>query len=262
MTDLSLNLAHPAPPTLLLGEPAQLSASELWLITLGAPLAVQRGDRLNQLHTGQSDEIISKAMAEYWDVGSRSDFTTTASWLIEAGQRSHYFSIWRAMCQVEERRHKPAGILHFFGAAHAEAKETGNAARALATRLGLDSDELFLQLRNSGDWIGDILERQTLHAKRVKGFAAWDAVRLITLCRWAVQLGLIAPEEFAGFASGLNHEVRICYNNWRDFSSAYVVAGLVDNYSADRSHTLRHIHKLLNKELSSPFQSIHFQTIL
>lgn len=58
----------------------------------------------------------------------------------------------------------------------------------------------------------------------LRSLVAWDAVRLVNLSRWALQLGWINRAAFVHHAGRLSQPVREAYGTWSEVSAAYVVA--------------------------------------
>jgi hypothetical protein len=94
---------------------------------------------------------------------------------------------------------------------------------------------------------------------QIANLVAWDAVRLVSLSRWAVQLGFIERAEFARFAGGLKQQVQQAYADWSQVSAAYIAGGLIWRYSSEREEHLLRTNRLLLSDARSPYRSTAFR---
>ncbi|MBD3993017.1 DUF1266 domain-containing protein, partial [Xanthomonas citri pv. citri] len=86
--------------------------------------------------------------------------------------------------------------------------------RELAAQSGKPMAELGQLMSGSQSWVDALRKHFKVSPNQISDLVAWDAVRLASLSRWAVQLGYIERAEFAGFAGGLATQVREAYTDW------------------------------------------------
>jgi hypothetical protein len=128
----------------------------------------------------------------------------------------------------------------------------------LAARSGKSTQELAALMMGSPSWVEALRKHFHVSQAEVPSLVAWDAVRLASLSRWAVQLGYIERAEFAGFAGGLARQVREAYSSWSQVSAAYIAGGLIWKYSDAREEHLLRTNRMLLNEARSPYRSVPF----
>jgi hypothetical protein len=131
--------------------------------------------------------------------------------------------------------------------------------RALWAESGRSVSELSQLMMGSQDWVNALRKHFNVSPPQLSNLVAWDAVRLASLSRWAVQLGFIGREEFASFASALNSQVREAYADWSQVSAAYIAAGLIWRYSDAREEHLLRTNRMLLSDARSPYRSVPFR---
>jgi hypothetical protein len=131
--------------------------------------------------------------------------------------------------------------------------------RALSAESGRPVSELSQMTVASQSWVNALRKRFNVSPPQISDLVAWDAVRLASLSRWAVQLGFIGREEFASFASALNSQVREAYADWSQVSAAYIAAGLIWRYSDAREEHLLRTNRMLLNDARSPYRSVPFR---
>lgn len=236
-------------------------ATQRWLVTLSAPLSAFNGDWIDDIPTGKEDEIIREGVREMWDVHDRGSFEATARWLTETGHRAGYDQVWRAMLAIDAaRRDTPTfmrALLSMTFPAYYQMKVSrGLDFAALAESTGKTVQELNLALGGADDLLDDLKNDLGVPPEQITSLLAWDAVRLASLTRWAVQLGYIGVDEFTQFAGGLAQQVRATYTGWPQLSAAYVAAGFIWNPSESRRENLTRTNRLLLKEAKSPYRQV------
>jgi hypothetical protein len=130
--------------------------------------------------------------------------------------------------------------------------------RELAAQSGKSTQELAALMMGSPSWVEALRKHFHVSQAEVPSLVAWDAVRLASLSRWAVQLGYIERAEFAGFAGGLTRQVREAYSSWSQVSAAYIAGGLIWKYSDAREEHLLRTNRMLLNEARSPYRSVPF----
>lgn len=241
-----------------------LPSETQWLVTLTAPLSAFNGDYLDALATGKEDDELRAAVAEVWNVRDRKSFEETARWLAGEGQRLAYLSTWRAIAAVDAATQSTPAVLRLVMDAWFPAFFQVKARKSLDYRaLALDTDrsvpEIAALVTASPSWVGALRKHFDVSPSQIVDLVAWDAVRLASLSRWAVQLGFIQPEEFAGFAGALTLQVRAAYSDWTQLSAAYIAGGLIWRHSEAREENLLRTNRLLLSDARSPYRSAAFR---
>jgi hypothetical protein len=242
-------------------EQPEVLPGEAWLLALGAPLAAFNGSIVNALGDEKDDlERVRSGVQQMWGIEDREGFIATAQWLVDEGQRTKYFAIWIAMQKMDAVRRGANKLLRLLMPAIVEvqAHQRGDAA-GLAALTGLERKDVASKLVSSQHWVPDIDKSLRMETAAIRSFVAWDAVRLVNVTRWALQLGWIKREEFASYADGLSGAVREAYANWNEVAATYVLAGLVWNWSEAREEGLIRAYRLLGSDARSPHKLIAFR---
>ena len=238
--------------------------AERWLINLSAPLSAFNGDWLDDVHTGKDDEHIREGVQSMWNVRDRASFEETARWLTQEGHRGAYEPIWRAILSIDEVRRNTPGYLRALFSMTFPAYYQMKVSRQLDYELLSEASDKSIEeinntLLSSDDLLSDLRDDLGVPPEQIKSLLAWDAVRLASLSRWAVQLGYIRPEEFARYAGGLTTQLRQTYGSWAQLSAAYVAAGFIWNPSESRRENLTRTNRMLLKEGKSPYRKVAWQ---
>jgi hypothetical protein len=246
------------------GTEETLTAEEQWLVTLSAPLSAFNGDHVNALATGKDDEVLRAGISEVWNVHDRESFEQTARWLTEEGQRSSYLSTWQAVAAIDAATQSTPAVLRlimdaWFPAFFQIKARKSLDYRALSAESGRPVSELSQMTVASQSWVHALRKHFNVSPPQISDLVAWDAVRLASLSRWAVQLGFIGREEFTSFASALNAQVREAYADWSQVSAAYIAAGLIWRYSGAREEHLLRTNRMLLNDARSPYRSVPFR---
>ncbi|KIQ36301.1 hypothetical protein RT97_02540 [Variovorax paradoxus] len=241
-----------------------LAAEEQWLVTLSAPLSAFNGDYVNAVATGKDDDALREGITEVWNVHDRDSFEQTAHWLAQEGQRSTYLSTWRAIAAIDEATQSTPAVLRlvmdaWFPAFFQIKARKSLDYRALAAESGRTVTDLTQLTAGSQSWVNDLRKHFKVSPPQITNLVAWDAVRLASLSRWAVQLGFIERAEFAVFAGALNAQVRQAYADWSQVSAAYIAAGLIWRYSDAREEHLLRTNRMLLNDARSPYRSVPFR---
>lgn len=241
-----------------------LTVEERWLVALSAPLSAFNGDYVNVVATGKDAETLREGIAEVWNVDDRQSFEQRARWLADEGQRSSYLSTWRAIAAVDAATQNTPTVVRlvmdaWFPAFFQIKARKSLDYRALSSESGRPVSELTQLVMRSQSWVGDLRKHIAASPTQISDLVAWDAVRLASLSRWAVQLGFIEREEFASFAGALSSRVRAAYTDWSQVSAAYIAAGLIWRYSDAREEHLLRTNRMLLEDARSPYLSIPFR---
>jgi len=236
-------------------------ATQRWLVTLSAPLSAFNGDWIDDIATGKEDEVLREGVESMWDVRDRASFEETARWLTQQGHRAGYEPVWRAMLSIDEIRRNTPGVMRAVLSMTFPAYYQLKASRqtnyeALVQASGKTTEEVTQALTESGDLLDDVKNDLSVPPESIASLLAWDAVRLASLSRWAVQLGYIGEEEFTRFAGGLTQQLRDTYTGWPQVSAAYVIAGFIWNPSESRRENLTRTNRMLLKESKSPYRQV------
>lgn len=237
---------------------------EAWLVTLSAPLCAFNGDHVNSVATGKDDDDLREGIAQVWGVHDRASFEEKARWLIEEGQREAYGPVWRAIAAVDDavQTTNPLVRLLAEGAFPAFFQIKARKSldyKALAAQSGLSLSEVAQVVMQSRSWVDALRKHFKVQPSQIASLVAWDAVRLVSLSRWAVQMGFIDRAEFAGFAGGLKQQVQQAYSEWPQVSAAYIAGGLIWRYSDEREEHLLRTNRLLLKDARSPYRTTAFR---
>lgn len=240
-----------------------LSGEEQWLVTLSAPLSAFNGDYVNAVLTGKDNDVLREGIADVWSVNDRASFEQTARWLVEEGQRSAYAPLWKAVAAIDTATQDTPMVLRmvmdaFFPSFFQIKARKSLDYRALAAQSGKSTQELAALMIGSPSWVEALRKHFHVSQAEVPSLVAWDAVRLASLSRWAVQLGYIERAEFAGFAGGLTRQVCEAYSSWSQVSAAYIAGGLIWKYSDAREEHLLRTNRMLLSEARSPYRSVAF----
>jgi len=240
-----------------------LSGDEQWLVTLSAPLSAFNGDYVNAVLTGKDNDVLREGIADVWSVNDRASFEQTARWLTEEGQRSAYAPLWKAVAAIDTATQDTPMVLRmvmdaFFPSFFQIKARKSLDYRELAAQSGKSTQELAALMMGSSSWVEALRKHFHVSQAEVPSLVAWDAVRLASLSRWAVQLGYIERAEFAGFAGGLTRQVREAYSSWSQVSAAYIAGGLIWKYSDAREEHLLRTNRMLLSEARSPYRSVPF----
>lgn len=242
----------------------QLTPEEQWLVTLSAPLSAFNGDYVNAVATGKDDDDLLDGIASVWGVHDRTTFEVAALRLAETGQRSAYLSSWRAIGAIDTAVQTTPALLRmvadaFFPAFFQIKARKGLDYRALSSNSGRSVSEISQLMTGSQSWVQDLRKHFHVSPSDISSLVAWDAVRLASLTRWAVQLGFIDRSEFTRFAGALAQEVRGAYSGWPQVSAAYIAAGLIWQSSEAREENLLRTNRLLLSDARSPCRSVPFR---
>jgi hypothetical protein len=241
-----------------------LAAQETWLVTLSAPLSAFNGDHVDAVLTGKDDDTLRDGIAQVWNVHDRESFEQTARWLAEEGQRSTYLSSWRAIGAIDAATQSTPAPLRLIMDAwfpsffQIKARKSLD-YRALASETERSVADLTQLMSGSPSWVNALRKHFKVSPPQISSLVAWDAVRLASLSRWAVQLGFIERGEFAGFAGALTSQVREAYADWSQVSAAYIAGGLIWRYSDAREEHLLRTNRLLLSDARSPYRSVPFR---
>lgn len=241
--------------------PEPLMAEEQWLVTLSAPLSAFNGDYVDAVATGKDADTLGEGVAGMWNVHDRASFEEVAAWLAREGQRNAYAPVWQGMRAIDAAAQGTHPVLRMvfdsifpgYYQLRARPQLDMKALAASAERPVNDLAQLFFHCR---EWMSDLAKRFQSPASSLTSLVAWDAVRLASLSRWAVQLGYIERAEFARFAGVLGAEVRQAYSGWPQLSAAYIVGGLIWNGSESRRDHLVRTNRLLLSDARSPYRSV------
>jgi hypothetical protein len=236
------------------------TAEEAWLVTLSAPLSAFNGDYVNSVPTGKDDDELREGIAQVWGVHDRASFEEKARWLVQEGQRTVYASVWQAIAAVDDAVQTTHPLLRalvdtsFPAFFQIKARKSLD-YKALAAQSGHSFSEVSQLVTNSRSWVDELRKHFKVQPAQIASLVAWDAVRLASLSRWAVQLGFIDRAEFARFAGGLKPQVQQAYADWAQVSAAYIAGGLVWRYSDEREENLLRTNRLLLSDARSPYRS-------
>jgi hypothetical protein len=239
------------------------SPEEQWLVALSAPLSAYNGNFVNAVETGHTQEMLREGVAGMWGVQDRQSFEQTARWITQEGHRQKYLGTWRSLVKLDTA-HQAAPLLLRTVASLVfpglfMLKMRGELDyEAFASQTGKSVADIAALMGSYNDWMGELRKPLGVQPAEITDLVAWDAVRLASLSRWAVELGYIERGEFAGFASGLAAPVRTAYGNWAQLSAAYVAAGLIWNYSEARQEALVRTNAMLVSDPRSPYKSVSF----
>lgn len=232
-----------------------------WLVTLSAPLSAFNGDFVDDIATGKDNDTIAAGVREMWEVDDRASFEERAQWLVEEGHRAGYEPVWRGMLAIDEVRRNTPAFMRAILAVTFPAYYYMKASRqmnyqALMDASGKSAEDLNGVMSGSADLLDDLRDDLATPPEGITSLVAWDAVRLASLSRWAVQLGYIGADEFTRFAGGLAQQVRAAYTGWNQLSAAYVAAGFIWNPSESRRENLTRTNRMLLKEAKSPYRQV------
>ncbi len=240
------------------------TAQEAWLVTLGAPLSAFNGDRVNSVATGKASDDLREGIAQVWGVHDRASFEDKARWLAQEGQRADYVPLWKAIAAVDDAVHTTHPVLRgladsMFPAFFQIKARKSLDYKALGAQSGHSVSEVAQVVTHSRSWVDELRKHFKVQPSQIADLVAWDAVRLVSLTRWAVQLGFIDRTEFAGFAGALKPQVQQAYTDWSQVSAAYIAGGLIWRYSLEREEHLLRTNRLLLSDARSPYRNTAFR---
>lgn len=241
--------------------PEALTPQERWLVTVSAPLSAFNGDFVDAIATGRDLNEMREGVAEMWNVHDRASFEEVAARLTTQGQRDAYLPVWHGMQAIDAAANATPAVLRlafdaFFPSYYllrARQKLQLDVMEEVSGRPADELGELFFHAR---DLTSTLEKHFHTPASSLRSLVAWDAVRLASLSRWAVELGYIERAEFVSFAGGLKAELRKAYSDWSQLSAAYLVSGLIWNGSENRRKYLERTNKLLLSDARSPYRSV------
>lgn len=246
------------------GATPDTTAQEAWLVTLSAPLSAFNGDHVNAVGTGKSGDDLREGVAQVWGVSDRASFEDKAKWLTQEGQRGSYAALWQAIAAVDNAVQTTHPVLRglvdttFPAFFQIKARKSLD-YKALAAQSGHSFTDVAQLVTHSRSWVDELRKHFKVQPAQIANLVAWDAVRLASLSRWAVQLGFIGRTEFAGFAGGLKKQVQEAYTDWSQVSAAYIAGGLIWRYSSEREEHLLRTNRMLLSDARSPYRSIAFR---
>jgi len=237
---------------------------EAWLVTLSAPLSAFNGDHVNAVATGKHDEDLREGIAQVWGVDDRASFEEKADWLVQEGQRSTYAPLWQSIAAVDDAVQTTHPLLRMladgmFPAFFQIKARKSLDYKSLGAQSGHSVADLSQLVTGSRSWVDELRRHFKVQPAQIGNLVAWDAVRLASLTRWAVQLGYIDRAEFARFAGGLKQKVQHAYADWSQVSAAYIAGGLIWRYSNEREENLLRTNRLLLSDARSPYRSTAFR---
>ncbi|MFM9927695.1 DUF1266 domain-containing protein [Variovorax sp. H27-G14] len=240
------------------------TAQEAWLVALSAPLSAFNGDRVNAVATGKANDQLREGVAQMWDVNDRASFEDRAAWLAQEGHRTLYAPLWQAIAAVDDAVHTTHPVVRgladtLFPAFFQIKARKSLDYKALAAQSGHSLSDVAQMVANSRSWLDELRKHFKVQPSQIANLVAWDAVRLVSLTRWAVQLGFIDRTEFARFAGALKPQVQQAYTDWAQVSAAYIAGGLIWRYSLEREGHLLRTNRLLLSDARSPYRGTAFR---
>lgn len=238
-----------------------------WLITLSSVLSAFNGDYVNAVESGKDAEEIAEGVSNMWNIRDRESFLQVHSWLVTEGQRQEYQGKLEFVQFLHhETFEKGFPIVKAFG---------GNALFTLvnmrifftnrdklkqfAGQLGVKDTDLNALLPVYQAWLEALDKANLGSVNEVRSLLAWDAVRLVNVCRWSLQLGYLQESEFLTYAGRLTEQVKQTYASWDDVILAYAVGGFIWNNEELRVKHLLRTLKMLKKDPESPIHKVAFR---
>lgn len=245
-----------------------------WLVALSSILSSFNGDYVNALETGKSDGHLTDSLPNIWGIADRDSFIEQATWLTQEGQRSKYQPNLELVKLLNESTfEKPLPIIGklFYTMNMDELLFTFTNIKLFFTqkpKLDQLSDALGLKRKTNKinmllpiyqEWLATIRRKKLGNVSAIDSLLAWDAVRLVNICRWSLQLGYIREIEFVEYANQLTVDVKKTYQSWDEVIVAYAIAGFIWNSDEGRVKNMVRTLNMLKKDPQSLINQVPFK---
>jgi hypothetical protein len=239
-----------------------LNNQESWLLALGAPLAAYSENFQDSISTGLGKGLIEATLGAQWGITDRPSFEQTTEQLVEEGHRTKYENIYQACIRYNKVLESSLpGFLqsfqYFMPWIIVKAAKAAN-TQAVADFTGESNAAIYAKIQASNDWLDELPDEFGVQPESLKSLVGWDATRLVNLCRWSHDLGIISVSEFVPLASRLNAKVKQAYKTWAEVAAAYYAGGLIWKYDEERDAELLGAGKALLTDPKSPFKQAPF----
>jgi len=213
-----------------------LSLEQRWAVGAGADLALRNVAFLDALPTGLPNS--RELLAEWWGIETREDALDMLRHLVKQGHRADYqqvVSILRSQPEARQNAVVEQTAIDYDLPDLVDTYESVLAARSLLDRDGLLRAEVPLP-----------------------SILAWDLGRLINICRWCYDVGLLSEQEcwshMLPAASVLQRE----YGSWSELSLAYLTGFVVwkGGEPGPEYDLLKSNRALLLSDARSPWQQL------
>lgn len=190
----------------VLGDPLRfqnddsLSREQRWALAAGADLALRNAQFLDTLGTGlpNSREIL----AEWWGIYTRENALEMLHYLANEGHRAAYRLVGTIMREPEAKRR---GLVERRAVEAGQDDLVETYESMVAARELLVDDELIA----AGAALPSIL--------------SWDLGRLINICRWCYDVGMLSEEECWQHILPAARALQREYGSWGELSTGYLM---------------------------------------
>lgn len=240
-----------------------IAKNEEWFVALGSILSSYNGDYINTFDTRYSLESLSEGLSSMWGITDKTSFDKVANWLINEGQRTKYLP---RLVLVKKFVTEVNNVNGFLKALFKILPRLSMIYYQIKTKTDfrqnikeLDMDQLdeeekngtFANMLTTGLYCSTIYKQHMKDYLDIQNLLAWDSVRLVNICRWAMLVGYISREESIRYMNQIKSQIQMTYCGWDEVATAYAVAGILWSPSEERADALAvSIGKLLNDKRS------------
>lgn len=232
---------------------------ELWLVTLSAIFSSFSADNVNTIVSGQDNDVICYRLQETWSIDDRNSFDYQIQELVTQGYRVAYHPILLQLQKKVQLINRKLLIVHV---ALENLKSTKAFYRLInkpsIADMGIDNgyknhDGFYQLIKRIVKLDGEFKKYSLGSITEIDSLLAWDAIYLINICRWAVQVGYIERDEFLTYANSLTSQVKTTYSNWEQVVLAFIIGELIRQCSEQREKCLL---ETTHRFLTDPFSPV------
>lgn len=232
---------------------------ELWLVTLSAIFSSFSGDNVNTIVSGQNNDVIRYRLQETWSIDDRNSFEYQTQELVTQGYRVAYHPLFLELQKKVQFSNHKLLIVHATLEKLLSTKAFSqlikkNSLVALGVKDGYKNPDGFYQLIKQIIKLNGEFQKYHLGSiTEIDSLLAWDAINLINICKWAIQVDYIEREEFLTYANSLTSQVKTIYSNWKQVVLAFIVGELIWQYNEQRKKCLL---ETAHRFLTDPFSPV------
>lgn len=213
-----------------------------WYLALGSILSAYNGDYVNDIKNNLHIDWIKQSLETMWGVTDNATFKDTANWLINEGHRTKYLP---RLNLIKHYHLEIENANNFFKSIYETIPNIGIVYYQFKNKNTLkqfikDNDlkpAMLGKLLNIVSYCPELYKEHIADYMAVTNLWAWDAVRLVNLCRWSLNCGYINHDEFMHYVSQIKEPVQNAYDNWQDVAIAYAITAVIWSPSPGRAES-------------------------
>lgn len=242
---------------------SNLVPTDPWVIAAISILSAYNGDFINSIETKNTISEIESGLSTMWGITDQITFNERASRLLAGNTSANYHQqhltyIKSFVSSIE----KAPGLIKLVvnalpntGLIYYQVKNKMD-VRKIAQELGEeDSTQVTEMLANALVWSKELQNKGIGTLDNSRNLFAWDAVRLVNICRWALLVGYIDQATFDQFCNAVKPKLQAIYDNWQQVGLDFIIGGLIWNSEESRITGLSRGIKLMLDDLNSPINT-------